>query len=243
LTAPSAGSVRAPARIARGCGRELVDATIVSSPSLVWPWHKTARLPSHAHAYPHKSRRGDAAQNLHNTRGRLCAMGTRTAALRNFGISVLLRVPVALAQASAAWLPCRGSSCGCLREACAPGLTSPHGAHTVLPRSVLPLGAPPPGLLSGLCRARPQGSYVGICIYHWARVMPGPADAWPFLPAHVRSPRTTSERLCSTPISLQTGWDKQVMLCPSFLVQATLICNVLRSNHSPVSITLCNPWC
>jgi len=56
-------------------------------------------------------------------------------------VSALLRVPVALVQASAARLPC-------LREACSPGLASPQRCCHVPYR--LFMSAPPPGLLSGL---------------------------------------------------------------------------------------------
>jgi hypothetical protein len=170
---------------------------MVSSPSLVWPRHKTTRLPSHAYAYPHKSRRGDAAQNRHNARERSCAMGRRTEALRNFGVSVLLRVPMARAQASAACLPCRRPprAGAALRPAHQPDL--PTGAapfrataRRTSPRAPLwPGQGEAPGLLRGHLNAPSSKSHARPC----GRLAP--------LPAPVRSPRAIAgtPRSCPRP--------------------------------------------
>jgi hypothetical protein len=42
----------------------LFESTIISSPSLAWPRHRTVCPPGHAHACLHKNRQGDATQNL-----------------------------------------------------------------------------------------------------------------------------------------------------------------------------------
>ena len=131
---------------------------------------------------------GDAAQNLHNARGRACV-----APEHFLQVSEVRRsVPTSSVR-------------GCRREGAPPCLAL---CTASLPRSAPLLGTHPPGFLSytkstwdwrdhrQACEGRsPQGSCTGLCLHHPARVMPALADACHLFP----SPRLAPHEMPGTP--------------------------------------------